>query len=127
MVSGDFAHRLTPVSPGKNNACSRQRWGLVVTQYTAWICYRAPDKLMFLHCRVLGVQTTPDTRRNILADLLTVYSNAGKVIVFTKTKREADEVAAGIAGLIPSEVVHCNKNHRLAALVFCHFSKCHRA
>ena len=48
----------------------------------------------------------PQTRRNILADLLTVYANAGKTIVFTQTKREADEVAAGIAGVIPSEV-HC--------------------
>ena len=46
----------------------------------------------------------PDNRRNILADLLTVYANAGKTIVFTQTKREADEVAAGIAGVIPSEV-----------------------
>ncbi len=46
----------------------------------------------------------PENRRNILADLLTVYSNAGKTIVFTQTKREADEVAAGIAGVIPSEV-----------------------
>lgn len=46
----------------------------------------------------------PNTRRNILADLLTVYANAGKTIVFTQTKREADEVAAGIAGVIPSEV-----------------------
>ncbi len=55
-------------------------------------------------CRVLGVQVAPENRRNILADLLTVYSNAGKTIVFTQTKREADEVAAGIAGVIPSEV-----------------------
>ena len=48
----------------------------------------------------------PENRRNILADLLTVYANAGKTIVFTQTKREADEVAAGIAGVIPSEVSH---------------------
>ena len=63
-----------------------------------------------LSCRVLAVQTQPDTRRNILADLLTVYANAGKTIVFTQTKREADEVAAGIAGVIPSEVLslHCS-------------------
>ncbi|KAL0035597.1 hypothetical protein WJX79_001244 [Trebouxia sp. C0005] len=56
--------------------------------------------------RVLGVQVAPENRRNILADLLTVYSNAGKTIVFTQTKREADEVAAGIAGVIPSEALH---------------------
>ena len=46
-----------------------------------------------------------NNRRNILADLLTVYANAGKTIVFTQTKREADDVAAGIAGVIPSEVI----------------------
>lgn len=55
-------------------------------------------------CRVLATQVMPNTRRNILADLLTVYANAGKTIVFTQTKREADEVAAGIAGVVPSEV-----------------------
>lgn len=56
-------------------------------------------------CRVLAIQVLPANRRNILADLLTVYANAGKTIVFTQTKREADEVAAGIAGVIPSEVL----------------------
>ena len=60
--------------------------------------------LLVLASRVLGVQVAPENRRNILADLLTVYANAGKTIVFTQTKREADEVAAGIAGVIPSEV-----------------------
>ena len=76
------------------------------------------DQVKYTHCdyhafflipsplmhRVLGVQVAPENRRNILADLLTVYANAGKTIVFTQTKREADEVAAGIAGVIPSEV-----------------------
>lgn len=55
-------------------------------------------------CRVLAVQVAQENRRHILADLLTVYANAGKTIVFTQTKREADEVAGGIAGVIPSEV-----------------------
>ena len=50
------------------------------------------------------MQVAQENRRNILADLLTVYANAGKTIVFTQTKREADEVAGGIAGVIPSEV-----------------------
>ena len=67
---------------------------------SASCCY----EIWLLLCRVLAVQTQADTRRNILADLLTVYANAGKTIVFTQTKREADEVAAGIAGVIPSEV-----------------------
>ena len=34
--------------------------------------------------RVLGVQVAPENRRNILADLLTVYANAGKTIVFER-------------------------------------------
>ncbi|KAL3136406.1 hypothetical protein ABBQ38_005663 [Trebouxia sp. C0009 RCD-2024] len=56
--------------------------------------------------KVLAVQVAQENRRNILADLLTVYANAGKTIVFTETKREADEVAGGIAGVIPSEALH---------------------
>lgn len=68
-----------------------------------------------LSCRVLAVNVMPQTRRNILADLLTVYANAGKTIVFTQTKREADEVAAGIAGVIPSEV-HCSMPSKSACL-----------
>ena len=65
-------------------------------------------------CRVLGVQVAQENRRNILADLLTVYANAGKTIVFTQTKREADEVAAGIAGVIPSEVKSLRLSHKLS-------------
>ena len=45
-----------------------------------------------------------ESRRNILPDVLTVHGTGGKAIVFTKTKREADEVAASIAGMLTVEV-----------------------
>lgn len=45
-----------------------------------------------------------DARRSVLVDLLTVYGAGGKCIVFTQTKRDADEVAATIANSMPTEV-----------------------
>ena len=74
----------------------------------------ACERRFWCSCRVLGVQVAQENRRNILADLLTVYANAGKTIVFTQTKREADEVAAGIAGVIPSEVASLRLLHALS-------------
>lgn len=55
-------------------------------------------------CRALAVQVDPNSKRSVLVDLLTVYGQDGKAIVFTQTKREADEVAAAIAGHMPCEV-----------------------
>ncbi len=55
--------------------------------------------------RTLAVLVGPDVRRSVLVDLLTVHGSGGKSIIFTQTKREADEVAAGIAGSIPCEVM----------------------
>jgi ATP-dependent RNA helicase DDX21 len=53
-----------------------------------------------------AVQVTHESRRSILVDLLTVYAEGGRAIVFTKTKREADEVAAGVASHLPCEALH---------------------
>lgn len=55
---------------------------------------------------VLGLQVTPDARRGILVDVLTVYGQGGKSIVFCERKRDADEVAAGVALAMPCEVSH---------------------
>ena len=52
----------------------------------------------------MAVQVEPSARRSVLADVLTVYGAVGKSIVFTQTKRDADEVAAGIAQVLPCEV-----------------------
>ena len=38
-------------------------------------------------------------------DLLTVHALGGKAIVFTQTKREADEVAASLSLVHPCEVI----------------------
>ncbi len=53
-----------------------------------------------------GVQVTSASRRSILVDLITVHADGGKTIVFTQTKREADEVAAAVALHIPCEPLH---------------------
>lgn len=60
---------------------------------------------------VLGVQVPPDAHRSVLVDLLTVHGvrqggGLGKSIVFTRTKREADEVAAAIAQSLACEPLH---------------------
>ena len=54
--------------------------------------------------RTLAVHVTPEARRSILVDLLTVHALGGKAIVFTQTKREADEVAASVSLVHPCEV-----------------------
>lgn len=53
-----------------------------------------------------GVQVTNSSRRSILVDVITVHADGGKTIVFTQTKRDADEVAAAIALHIPCEPLH---------------------
>ena len=55
-------------------------------------------------CRVLGAEVAPMARRSLLVDFITVYGLGGKAIVFTETKREADEVAAALANTHPCEV-----------------------
>lgn len=56
--------------------------------------------------RALAVQVDESMRRAVLVDVLTVYGATGKAIIFTKTKRAADEVAAGVALTIPCEALH---------------------
>lgn len=62
------------------------------------------DLLSALPRRTMAVHVTPEARRSILVDLLTVHALGGKAIVFTKTKREADEVAASLSLVHPCEV-----------------------
>ena len=61
-------------------------------------------KLDMLNCRALAVQVDESMRKAILIDVLTVHGATGKSIIFTKTKRAADEIAAGVALTIPCEV-----------------------
>ena len=55
-------------------------------------------------CSVMGAQVAHNQRRSVLVDLLTVYGQGGKAIVFTDRKRDADEVAAAVALSMPCEV-----------------------
>ena len=52
---------------------------------------------------------TQEARRSILVDLLTVHALGGKAIVFTQTKREADEVAASLSLVHPCEVIPAHR------------------
>ncbi len=54
----------------------------------------------------MAVQVTDAARRSVLVDLLTVYSDGGKAIVFTQTKRDADEVAGAVASHLRCEPLH---------------------
>ena len=54
----------------------------------------------------MAVQVTDSARRSVLVDVLTVYADGGKAIVFTQTKRDADEVAAAVALHMPCEPLH---------------------
>ena len=55
-------------------------------------------------CRTMAISVSSEARRSILVDLLTVHALGGKAIVFTQTKREADEVAASLSLVHPCEV-----------------------
>ena len=57
-------------------------------------------------------QVPGDARRSVLVDLLTVYGEGGKAIVFTQTKREADEVAASVGGHLPCGALHGDMSQR---------------
>ena len=63
------------------------------------------DALYSPTARALAVQVEKDMRRSVLVDVLTVHgAAAGKSIIFVQTKRDADEVAAGVAQTMPCEV-----------------------
>ena len=58
--------------------------------------------------RTMAINVSREARRSILVDLLTVHALGGKAIVFTQTKREADEVAASLSLVHPCEVGPCD-------------------
>ncbi|XP_057542312.1 DEAD-box ATP-dependent RNA helicase 3, chloroplastic-like [Amaranthus tricolor] len=53
-----------------------------------------------------AISTTSTSKRTILSDVITVYARAGKTIVFTRTKRDADEVSLALSNSIASEALH---------------------
>ncbi|KAI5083937.1 hypothetical protein GOP47_0000106 [Adiantum capillus-veneris] len=56
--------------------------------------------------KVYSISTTPGTRRFMLSDLITVYGKGRKAIVFTQTKKEADEVSSFLCSKLGCEALH---------------------
>ncbi|KVH93548.1 hypothetical protein Ccrd_004403 [Cynara cardunculus var. scolymus] len=56
--------------------------------------------------KLYAIPTTSTSKRTILGDLVTVYAKGGKTIVFTQTKRDADEVSLALTNSIASEALH---------------------
>uniref|UniRef100_A0A2P2KI68 RNA helicase n=2 Tax=Rhizophora mucronata TaxID=61149 RepID=A0A2P2KI68_RHIMU len=56
--------------------------------------------------KLYAISTTATSKRSILSDLVTVYAKGGKTIVFTQTKRDADEVSMALTNSIASEALH---------------------
>lgn len=56
--------------------------------------------------KLYAIPATSTSKRTILGDLVTVYAKGGKTIVFTQTKRDADEVSLALTASITSEALH---------------------
>ncbi|KAK8951250.1 hypothetical protein KSP39_PZI003756 [Platanthera zijinensis] len=56
--------------------------------------------------KLYAVSTTSTSKRTILSDLITVYAKGEKTIVFTQTKKDADEVSQALSNSIVSEALH---------------------
>ncbi|XXG78832.1 hypothetical protein AAC387_Pa09g0010 [Persea americana] len=56
--------------------------------------------------KLYAIPTTATSKRTILSDLITVYAKGEKTIVFTQTKRDADEVSMALSNSIASEALH---------------------
>ena len=55
---------------------------------------------------MLAVNVPPAARRTVLVDMLTVHGKGSRAIVFTQTKREADDVAAALGRSMSCEALH---------------------
>lgn len=55
---------------------------------------------------MMTICVPPSVRRSVLVDLITVHGAGCKVICFTQTKREADEVATALAKTHAAEALH---------------------
>lgn len=50
--------------------------------------------------------TSSNSKRSILGDLISVFAKGGKTIVFTQTKRDADDISLGLSSSIACEALH---------------------
>ena len=55
---------------------------------------------------MLAVNVPPAARRTVLVDMLTVHGKGARAIVFTQTKREADDVSAALGRSMSCEALH---------------------
>ncbi|KAL2947600.1 hypothetical protein AAZX31_20G079900 [Glycine max] len=56
--------------------------------------------------KLYALSATASSKRTVLSDLITVYAKGGKTIVFTQTKKDADEVSMALTSSIASEALH---------------------
>ncbi|XP_050224924.1 DEAD-box ATP-dependent RNA helicase 3, chloroplastic [Mercurialis annua] len=56
--------------------------------------------------KLYAISTNASSKRSILSDLVTVYAKGGKTIIFTQTKRDADEVSMALTSIVASEALH---------------------
>ncbi|ESW17065.1 hypothetical protein PHAVU_007G207200 [Phaseolus vulgaris] len=56
--------------------------------------------------KLYALSATATSKRIVLSDLITVYAKGGKTIVFTQTKRDADEVSMALTRSMASEALH---------------------
>ncbi|KAJ7545121.1 hypothetical protein O6H91_09G107800 [Diphasiastrum complanatum] len=56
--------------------------------------------------KLFALSTIASAKRSILSDLIAVYGKGGKAIVFTQTKKDADDVALAMGRNIGCEALH---------------------
>ncbi|XP_012569965.1 DEAD-box ATP-dependent RNA helicase 3A, chloroplastic isoform X2 [Cicer arietinum] len=56
--------------------------------------------------KLYAVSATATSKRRILFGLISVYAKGGKTIVFTRTKRDADEISLSLTSSIASKALH---------------------
>ncbi|KAJ4766526.1 hypothetical protein LUZ62_076901 [Rhynchospora pubera] len=56
--------------------------------------------------KLYALPSTATTKRTVLSDLITVHAKGGKTIVFTKTKKDGDEVSVALTNSIAAEALH---------------------
>ncbi|MCO5606247.1 hypothetical protein L7F22_060434 [Adiantum nelumboides] len=56
--------------------------------------------------KIYSISSPSAAKRSILSDLITVYGKGGKAIVFTQTKKDADDVALSMNRMLGTEALH---------------------
>lgn len=64
------------------------------------------DEKLADRIKLYAVSIVPQAKRSILNDLISVYGKGGKTIVFTQTKRDADEVSSAMSRVLGCEALH---------------------